>query len=84
MRHKSGAPAIQPEGLACLYSVLNDAHNSASAAQNNAVQRRQQLCLAFQVSIGTQVLLVHKCLNQHRHIICLICAYLQHAAVLVS
>ena len=50
MSHKSGDPAIQPNGLACLHSLLNDAHNSASAAQNKAVQRRQQLCLAFQLS----------------------------------
>ena len=47
MSHKSGAPAIQPKGLACLHSLLNDAHSSASAAQNKAVQRRQHLCLAF-------------------------------------
>ena len=32
-----------------LHSLLNDAHSSASAAQNKAVQRRQQLCLAFQL-----------------------------------
>ena len=56
MSHKSGAPAIQPKGLACLHygsqcdSLLSDAHNSASAAQNNALQRRQQLSLAFQLS----------------------------------
>ena len=50
MSHKSGAPAIQAKGLASLHSLLNDAHNTASAAQNNAVQRRQQLCLAFQLS----------------------------------
>ena len=50
MSHKSGAPTIQREGLACLHSLLNDAHNSTSAAQNKAVQRRQQLCLAFLLS----------------------------------
>ena len=50
MSHKCGAPAIQPKGLACLHSLLNDAHSSASAAQNKAVQRRQQLCLAFHLS----------------------------------
>ncbi len=50
MSRKSGAPAIQRDRLACLHSLLNDVHNTASAAQNKAVQRRQQSCLAFQLS----------------------------------
>ena len=30
--------------------MLKDPHNTTSAAENKAVQRRQQLCLAFQLS----------------------------------
>lgn len=47
MSNKSGAPAIQRDRLACPHSLLNDVHNTASAAQNKAVQRRQQLRLPF-------------------------------------
>ncbi len=47
MSHKPGAPAIQHKSFTCLHRLLNDAHNSTSAVQNKAVQRRQQLRLAF-------------------------------------
>ncbi len=47
MSHISGALAIQRERLACLHSLLNDEHDSTSAAQNKAVQGQQQSCLAF-------------------------------------
>ncbi len=47
MSHMSGALAIQRDRLACLHSLLNDEHNSTSAAQNKAVQGQQQSCLAF-------------------------------------
>ncbi len=50
MSRKSGAPAIQRDRLACLHSMLNDEHDSTSAAQNKAVQGQQQSCLAFQLS----------------------------------
>ncbi len=50
MSRNSGALAIQLDRLACLHSMLNDEHNSTSAAQNKAVQGQQQSCLAFQLS----------------------------------
>ncbi len=50
MSHKSGAPAIQRDRLACLHSLLNDEHKSASAAQNKALQGQQQSCRAFQLN----------------------------------
>ena len=50
MSLKSGAPASQPKGLACLHSLLNDWDNSASVAQNKAAQRQQHLCLVFQLN----------------------------------
>ncbi len=49
MSHNSGALAIQRDRLACFHSMLNDEHNSTSAAQNKAVQGQQQSCLAFQL-----------------------------------
>ena len=45
--------ALQCDKLTCIHRLLKDAHNSISAAQDKAVQRQQQLCLASQLSASS-------------------------------
>ena len=78
MSNKYGAPAIQRDRLACPHSLLNDEHNSTSVAQNKAVQRQQQLCLAFQLSAYASLIckqqMSHKSgalAIQHDRLVCL-------------